>query len=217
MDMLTNFFQNRGWTRDDAKWTWMIVAAVIVGLSTALTSDQTAAYYGFPVQWLPRLRGLALIVGIVAAAYKTSDLPGSGKVASLLIVCALALGVTSCAKARHVAVVTDQTLAAAIFAVDDAEYAACQAHVIAADKCAALNTPIKKALQDVKALTAALQATPANGKVPTSLPDLLQDLLDVSNVMNSLRQGPDLKPLVDKVQAAETKAVNQLAALTGAK
>jgi len=120
-----------------------------------------------------------------------------------------------CATAHHAAVVVDATLASTVFAVDDAELTACQMHVLTDAKCAELNTPIKKALQDVKALTAALQATPNVGTVPASLSAVLQDLQTVDTILHALAQGPDIKPLVDKVQAAQQAVINQLAKLTG--
>lgn len=74
--MLATLFTKLGWTRDDAKWTWAIVSAVIVGIAAAVTDANTAAYYGLPAAILPYLRLSALIVGILAGVMKTSGLPG---------------------------------------------------------------------------------------------------------------------------------------------
>ncbi len=131
------------------------------------------------------------------------------------ILLSLLLCLSGCASAHHVAVVVDATLAQTVFSVDDAELAACQAHVLTDAKCAELNVPIKKALQDVKALTAALQATPSVGIVPASLSAVLSDLQLVNTILTALAQGPDIAPLVAKVQAAQQAVINQLAKLTG--
>lgn len=74
--MLGWTFTSFGWTRDDFKWTASIVAAVVVGLATL---GNTVTDYGIPADWLPYIRLLALVVGIVSAKMATSSLPGGAK------------------------------------------------------------------------------------------------------------------------------------------
>ncbi len=135
----------------------------------------------------------------------------------LQIVFGLTLGalLAGCARARHVAVVADASVAAAVFAVDDAEYAACQAHVLTVPQCETLNVPILKALRDVRAVTVAIQNTPTTGPAPTSLVALLTDLGIVQRILADLGQSPDLAPLVAKALEAQTKAGALIASFTG--
>lgn len=133
-------------------------------------------------------------------------------VARLLIVVTLflALGVAGCAKARHVAVLGDVAFSQAVFALDDAELAACQNHTLRPQQCDELNPKIRQALIDVKAVTAAIQASPKSGVVPTSLPDLLKDLTDAQAVIAPLAAAGG--PLADLGQKS-TNAINQAIAL----
>lgn len=130
---------------------------------------------------------------------------------ALVLLCVLTV---ACATVRQVAIVADQTFAAAVFALDDAEYAACQSHVLSEAQCAALNAPIKQALVDVKAVTLAIKASPTSG-VPTSLPALLKDLGDVQAVIAAL--GPVLPDISVKASAANLKAIDLLTQLMGGK
>ena len=168
-------------TRDDLKWSIGIVAAVIVGLATLGTSITD---YGIPASWLPLIRLGALIVGIVSGKLATSPLPGKVDADTVrvprsvpLVLVALVLGgtlVAGCASAHQTAIVIDQSFATAVFNLDDAEYQACQTGTLTVAQCAALNGPITKALEDVKAVSLAIKATPTG--VPHSLPVLLIDL-----------------------------------------
>lgn len=119
-------------------------------------------------------------------------------------------------KARHIAVVADQTVAQLVFALDDAEYQAChQQHVLSADQCAKLDPVIKQALLDVKALTAALQSTPASGPLPKTLPALLKSLNDVGAVIDALGGGPQFADLATKARKADAAVVNLLTQFAG--
>lgn len=60
-------------TRDDLKLWLGMAAAVVIGLAT-LGNELTQ--YGVPAAWLPYIRLLALILGIVSGKLATSPLPG---------------------------------------------------------------------------------------------------------------------------------------------
>jgi hypothetical protein len=149
---------------------------------------------------------------------------GLGASATRAVALLLAVGVagavlaacTSLPVVRRAAIAADQSFATAVFALDDAEWAVYQACVPDA-ACEArhqqLNPPIKRALTDVKAVTAALKAA-KNGTLPTSLPDLLKDLADVQAVINAL-QPVVPKSLADKVSTANQKALALLAQFAG--
>lgn len=143
-------------------------------------------------------------------------------IAAFFIATLVGLGLSSaaCASARHAAVVADATVAQVVFAVDDAEwtvYQACRPAPTCEARHAKLNPPIKKALQDVKGVTAALQATPSAGAPPTSLVDLFADLQTVNTVLDALGTAPDLAPLVAKVRAAQSSAIDALSHFAGGK
>jgi hypothetical protein len=61
-------------TRDDLLWTVGIIGAVVVGLATL---GNTITDYGIPASWLPYIRLIALIVGIVSGKLATSPLRGA--------------------------------------------------------------------------------------------------------------------------------------------
>ncbi len=133
---------------------------------------------------------------------------------SLLVLALLASGCS--AKARHVAVVADQTIAEVVFALDDAEFLAChQQHVLSAEQCGRLDPLIKKALLDVKALTTALQATPKDGPIPTTLPALLKDLNDLGAVIDALGAGPEFTDLAAKARLANARIIGLLQQFSG--
>lgn len=129
----------------------------------------------------------------------------------LVLLCVLA---SACASARQVAIVADQSFATAVFALDDAEYAACQAKVLTEAQCTALNGPIKQALVDVKAVTLAIKGSPQGG-VPHSLPELLKDLGDVQAVISAMQ--PVFPDIAVKASAANLKAIDLLTQLMGGK
>jgi len=125
-------------------------------------------------------------------------------------------GITSCAKARHIAVLGDVAFSQAVFALDDAELAACQNKTLTPAQCDALNPPIKQALIDVKAVTAAIQAAPKSGVVPLSLPELMKDLTGVQAVLASFGAADGhLMDLVAKANAALNQAIALLRAIAG--
>lgn len=133
----------------------------------------------------------------------------------------VAFFLTGCAHARHVAVVADVAFAQAVFAVDDAETAACQSHVMSEAACTAANPSIIKALQDVKAVTLALQATPKNVAVPKNLPDLLTDLTTAQAIVAPLANAPSapaqVQTLGAKIQAAILQTIAVVKTFTGGK
>lgn len=131
----------------------------------------------------------------------------------LLALTLIGLAPGCAASVRQYVIVADQAFAATVFALDDAEYAACQRQVLTAAQCQALNGPIRKALEDVKAVTLAIKATP-KGTIPTSLPRLLQDLDDVQNVIRAFQVvAPEL---ATQAAAANTAAIRLLTQLAGA-
>lgn len=142
----------------------------------------------------------------------------SGKVV-LIVVLALTVSCVGCAKARHVAVLADATFAQAVFAVDDAEFKACETHVapFTVEVCAAANPKIKQALQDVKAVTLAIQASPSNGSVPKDLPSLLASLTDIQAILSPLSPSLIKDEIASKIQYAIRLAVAVLNSFVGAK
>ena len=116
-----------------------------------------------------------------------------------------------CASARTVAIQADQSFAAAVFALDDAEFQACQTRLLTEAQCARLNGPIKQMLTDVRLVTLAIKASPTG--VPASLPALLQDLQALQDAMQAA--GPAMPALVAKAGEANTKAIALLTQLLG--
>lgn len=130
---------------------------------------------------------------------------------SLVLVSLLSL--VGCAHARHIAVVADGAFARAVFAVDDAENAACQSHQLSSDACAAANPKIVAALQDVRAVSLALQQTPKNVAVPKNLPDLLADLTSVQAIIAPIASVPNAPPAVQSLGANIAAAITQTIAV----
>lgn len=62
-------------TRDSLVWVFGLIGSIIVGLSTF--GDLTQI--GIPGSWIPKIRGLAFVVGIISAYAKASPLPLSYK------------------------------------------------------------------------------------------------------------------------------------------
>jgi hypothetical protein len=133
---------------------------------------------------------------------------------SLAVLLAFMLG-AGCAKARHLAVQVDYTVASAVAAVDDAEFAACAAKAISQAQCDALNPKIKAALLDVKAVTAAIQATPKSGTVPKTLPDLIQTLRSVQAIALALPASDATSGVTSKVNIALDAAIALLSKIAG--
>lgn len=125
----------------------------------------------------------------------------------MLVLGALASG---CASAHRTAIVADQSFAAAVFALDDAEFNACGAKQLTAAQCAQLDGPIKRALGDVKLVSLAIKATPTG--VPASLPALLADLQAVQDALRAA--GPLLPALPNQASEASRLALALLAQLT---
>lgn len=136
------------------------------------------------------------------------------KLPVVLLALVLAGSSFGCTTARHVAVVADATFAHAVFDVDDVEFQGCQTGALEPAFCAAANPKIKQALVDVKAVTAALQATP--NALPKNIPSLIGNLTDVQAMLASLPQSASKSDLVLKIQEAMRFAVAVLTALAGA-
>lgn len=122
----------------------------------------------------------------------------------------------ACASAHRTAILVDQSFAAAVFALDDAEwavYTACRPEPACEARHVKLNPPIKQALLDVKAVTLAIKATPDG--VPTSLPALLTDLLAAEAAIDALPASSAHITLSEKARAALNQAIELLRALTG--
>lgn len=138
-------------------------------------------------------------------------------VLTFLVSVALAAGATvGCAKARHVAVQIDSTVSTVVFALDDAELAACQTHALTQEQCDRLGPMIVSALKDVKTATAAIQAVPKNGQVPQSLPALIQTLRSVQMIALALPPSQVTDGLVAKTNTALDAAIALLSKIAGA-
>lgn len=120
------------------------------------------------------------------------------------------------AKAHHVAVLADATFVQAVFAVDDAEFAACKSGVLTPAVCAAANPKIKQALLDVKGVTAAIQLSPNLTTLPKDLPSLIKSLTEVQSLLAPLTPNPLKDDLSTKISAALAKAVAVLSLFVGA-
>lgn len=135
-----------------------------------------------------------------------------------VLACAILVSI-SCGSTRHVAVVADATFAQAVFAVDDAEYKACQTHTppFTVAVCEAANPKIKQALLDVKAVTQALIISPKSGSLPKDFPSLMQNLTDVQAMISPLAPSIVKNDVAAKIQQALGQAVSILGAFAGAK
>lgn len=227
--MLSNVFANWGWTRDDLKWPLAIVGAIIVGLAAAFVDEQTAAYYGFPAVWLPRLRGAALVVGIVAATMKTSGLPPKALAWLLLGVLGSAVGCASL-PVKQRAVNSLQASELALEAAWDAERAICSpaatpttpltqcdGAVAAAvgltfAQHQAIDRQFSTAFGGIDTAQTALKAWRAGDPVPTTLLNYQTALHDVLTAVAAIL--PKTAAPVTKVQQAIDEAA-QIAALIG--
>jgi hypothetical protein len=138
-----------------------------------------------------------------------------GRLRWFVILVALSLGLSACAHARHTAVVLDAAFAQTVFALDDAELAACQKGVLTPVQCDAANVKIKQALVDVKALTESIQATPKNVAVPTNLPSLLTALTDLQAILGPSSQVPEVAAVSAKASAAIAQAIALLKQFAG--
>lgn len=127
----------------------------------------------------------------------------------------LAIALPACTGARHISVVADATFAQVVFAIDDAEFAACQTHaVITVAQCEAANPKIKQALIDVRAATKAIQDTPKSAQPPNTLVGLLADLTAIQAIFGDLSPGPLKASLTKQVTQALQQAITLLQAFT---
>lgn len=140
------------------------------------------------------------------------------KLPVVILAAVLGFGSVGCASARHVAVVADATFAQAVFAVDDAEFKACQTNVapFTPAVCDDLNPKIKQALLDVKAVTAAIQASPKNGSLPKDMPSLLTNLTAVQAIISPLAPSFIKDDIANKIGYALRLAIAVLNGFAGA-
>lgn len=146
--------------------------------------------------------------------------PGGGEMRARILNAYLLLSVITtagCLSVRHAIIKADMAYAAAVFALDDAEFAACHGTpiLLTAAACADLDPKVAQALQDVQHLTLAIQQAPTT--IPTELSSLLADLNMVQGILSQLQQIPVTQDLAKKTTDANTKAIALLAKLTGAK
>jgi hypothetical protein len=112
---------------------------------------------------------------------------------------------------RHIATLADVGYSQAVFALDDAEFNACQTGVLTPAQCVALNSKVKQALEDVKVITAYIQAMPKSTMMPASLPYLLRDLSDLRAALAALlTNNPAVDVLLELAKAAENKSLELL-------
>lgn len=197
-------------TRDSLLWMLGIAGAFVLYLG-----NTNPPIHWTWAQWM---QFLAMAISTLSAKLSTSPLKGAEepavdltKVGKLLIVAILGSSLISCATARHRAVQTDVTLAKVVFAIDDAERAACSQKVLSADQCAKLDPVILKSLKDVRAATLILQATPKAVVVPQSLTDVITDIATLQNMIAPLNNNS----LAQKVNAALTTAADLLRSFGG--
>lgn len=122
----------------------------------------------------------------------------------------------ACATVQQLAIKADMAYSTAVFALDDAEFAACHpvpAPPLTTDLCGPLDVKVVQALQDVKAVTVAIQTFPTT--VPTSLPALLSDLNSVQISLVGLEQNPLIMSLAAKTADANAKAIALLTQIAG--
>jgi hypothetical protein len=189
-------------TRDDVKWTVLMVLAVIASL--ALLSESVVRELGLPLAilpWLPWCRLVTMIAGVVGAKLGNSPLPGKADAplsqstlnniassASILVIAGLlglaAATMSACGpKQYRTAVTANTSIAQAIFALQDSEIAAHNAKLVTDVKHVEYKAEILTLLQAGDDLTLALkdwdasQPVPANvGRAITSVQRLLTDL-----------------------------------------
>lgn len=157
-------------------------------------------------------------IGVPPATTPIDVVPVAKVVIVLLV---LGLGMSACAHTRHAAVVAEITFSKVVFAIDDTETKACQAHEMSDAACAAANPKIAAALLDARAVNIALQHTPKNVAVPKNLPDLLTDLTAIQGIVTPLAAAPSVpgsvKTLEQQIQDALTQTIALVRTFTGGK
>lgn len=222
-------------TRDGAIW-WVAIIGGVLGFLGGHFELLQKAFPGVGPAWNARIELFAGIVALIGGFLRMSPLALSadhpvatneasqtlsitGKpLVGIVLAIALAGAVSSCAKAHHVAVVTDEAVARVVFALDDAEYEACHKTplVLTPAQCARLDPLVKRALLDVKALTAALQTTQGLEGIPTSLSALVKDVIALRVAIDDLGGGPTFAPIAGHLHQVETELLALLGRFTGA-
>jgi hypothetical protein len=125
--------------------------------------------------------------------------------------------IAGCATAQQLIIKADMAYATSVFALDDAEYAACHSGIptLGPAECAILDPQIAQSLKDVQSVTKAIQLFPTI--VPKDLSTLLADLNNVQSALLQLQQVPVVQSLAAKTADANAKAIALLKQLTGAK
>lgn len=108
--MLSRFFIDRGWSRDDLKWpVAQVLSAAALVTSGFIDVSYWAGYLGIPLSttgahWI---QAIAVIVLWIAGKYDRSSLPSAANaVKALLLACALGLSLSGCALHAPASVVT---------------------------------------------------------------------------------------------------------------
>lgn len=124
------------------------------------------------------------------------------------------LWAASCATVQQLAIKADMAYSVAVFALDDAEFAACHpTPALPADTCMALDAKVVQALKDVQSVTRSLQQFPTS--VPKDLPSLLTDMNDIQAILVALPTMPVVTTLAGKVTDANAKAIALLTRIGG--
>lgn len=115
------------------------------------------------------------------------------------------VGVVGCAKARQLVITADKTFGQAVFAIDEAEFTACNAKLINATTCTGLDDKVQHLLTDVQTVTRDLQLFPT--AIPKSLGQLLSDLNAFEIITEPI---PALHALTVDATAKATALIAQL-------
>lgn len=124
------------------------------------------------------------------------------------------VAIAACATVQQLAIKADMAYSVAVFALDDAEFAACHpAPTLPTDTCVALDAKVVQALKDVQSVTRSLQQFPTS--VPKDLSSLLTDMNDIQAILVALPTMPVVTTLAGKVTDANAKAIALLTRIGG--
>lgn len=162
--------------------------------------------------------GLATSLGamFVCPPTASTNMTVDTKRFAVLILALSLFGLSSaCGGLRHTLVTANKVPYVTIAAIDDAQFPLC--HPVSQGAwCDATDPLIKKALVDERAVAAAIQSMPKNGGVPTSLVDLIADLVSLNNILTPLQTvGGPVGTVAQKVTAALSQSSAQLSSLLG--
>lgn len=197
------------WNRDSWIWWVGIVGAVLLGLVTL----DNPVDYGIPASWVPYLRGLALVVGIISGKLATSPLPGAKFLLAGLL--ALTLPLSACA-GRSAPVVVGETglrLAQSIGEIQRAVSGLQQAGAITVQQAITAQETLLKANDEVAKVPPILRALDAGTATPASIPAAIQSLESVVTTLSALGVGWADHPAIPRVIAL-IRATHQLVLTT---